>query len=87
VPWCIGGDFNVTLFFDERLRGDTHRSAVAGFVDFVCLWPEGNQLGPTICRGLDWIVFCFSGVGILLHRSYAEKASPGVLGSCTHLSC
>jgi hypothetical protein len=22
-------------FFDERLRGDTHRSAVAGFVDFV----------------------------------------------------
>jgi hypothetical protein len=35
VPWCIGGDFNVTLFFDERLRGDTRRSVVAGFADFV----------------------------------------------------
>jgi hypothetical protein len=21
MPWCIGGDFNVTLFMDERLRG------------------------------------------------------------------
>jgi endonuclease/exonuclease/phosphatase family metal-dependent hydrolase len=35
VPWCIGGDFNVTLYFDERLRGDTHRFAVADFADFV----------------------------------------------------
>jgi exonuclease III len=35
VPWCIGGDFNVTLFCDERLRGDPHRSAVAEFADFV----------------------------------------------------
>jgi endonuclease/exonuclease/phosphatase family metal-dependent hydrolase len=35
VPRCIGGDFNVTLYFDERLRGDTHRSAVADFANFV----------------------------------------------------
>jgi hypothetical protein len=35
VPWCIGGDFNVTLFLDERLRGTAHRSAVADFADFV----------------------------------------------------
>jgi exonuclease III len=35
APWCIGGDFNVTLFCDERLRGDYHRSAVADFADFV----------------------------------------------------
>jgi hypothetical protein len=35
VPWCIGGDFNVTLFLDERLRGAVHRSAVTNFADFV----------------------------------------------------
>jgi hypothetical protein len=35
VPWCIGGDFNVTLFFDERLRGNSHRHAVMDFADFV----------------------------------------------------
>jgi hypothetical protein len=35
VPWCIGGDFNVTLFMDERQRGAAHRAAVADFADFV----------------------------------------------------
>jgi hypothetical protein len=35
APWCIGGDFNVTLFLDERLRGAVHRSAVTDFADFV----------------------------------------------------
>jgi hypothetical protein len=35
VPWCIGGDFNVTLFLNERLRGAAHRSAVADFANFV----------------------------------------------------
>jgi hypothetical protein len=34
VPWCIEGDFNVTFFFDKRLRGTAHRSAVVDFVDF-----------------------------------------------------
>jgi exonuclease III len=35
VPWCIGGDFNVTLHLDERLGGAAHRSAVSDFADFV----------------------------------------------------
>ena len=35
MPWCIGGDFNVTLFLGERLRGTAYRSAVADFADFV----------------------------------------------------
>jgi hypothetical protein len=35
VPWCIGGDFNVTLFLDERSRSAAHRPAVAAFADFV----------------------------------------------------
>jgi hypothetical protein len=35
VPWCLGGDFNVTLFFDERLRGNSYRHAVADFAEFV----------------------------------------------------
>jgi exonuclease III len=35
VPWCLGGDFNVTLYLDERLRGDSHRHAVADFAEFV----------------------------------------------------
>jgi hypothetical protein len=35
VPWCIGEDFNVTLFLDERSKGIVHRSAVVEFADFV----------------------------------------------------
>jgi hypothetical protein len=35
VPRCIRGDFNVTLHFDERLGGTTHRSVVFDFVHFV----------------------------------------------------
>jgi hypothetical protein len=35
VPWCIGGDFNVTLFLDERSRSAAHRPAVADFAEFV----------------------------------------------------
>jgi hypothetical protein len=35
VPWCIGRDFNVTLFLDERSRSAVHRPAVVDFADFV----------------------------------------------------
>jgi exonuclease III len=35
VSWCIGGDFNVTLYLDERSRGTANRSAVADFAEFV----------------------------------------------------
>ena len=35
VPWCIGGDFNVTLFQNERSGGARRRRAVAAFADFV----------------------------------------------------
>jgi hypothetical protein len=85
--WEIGGDFNVTLFHDERLRGDTHRSAVADFADFVAeqgLMDLPLAGGEYLVQqfGLDW---SFSGVGILLSGSFAEKASSGVLRSCSHL--
>ena len=31
VPWCIGGDFNITLFQGERSGGARMRSAVIAF--------------------------------------------------------
>jgi hypothetical protein len=87
VPWCIGGDFNVTLFLDERSRGAAHRSAVADFADFVAeqglmdlpMTLEGNLLGPTICRGQDWIGFwCLksgnSVIRVLCRRSFSRCA-------------
>jgi hypothetical protein len=35
VLWCIGGDFNVTLYQSERLGGARMRSAVIPFDEFI----------------------------------------------------
>jgi hypothetical protein len=35
VPWCIGGDFNVTLYQNERSGGVRRRRVVAAFADFI----------------------------------------------------
>jgi hypothetical protein len=64
VLWCTGGDFNVTLYLDERSRGTANRSAVADFAEFVAEhglmdlpMAGGGYSSPlTMCRGLDWIV-------------------------------
>jgi hypothetical protein len=46
------GDFNVTLFLDERSRGAAHRSAVAGFADFVA--EQGLMDLPMTGGGSTW---------------------------------
>jgi hypothetical protein len=66
--WCVGGiswvdkfmgsamvywgDFNVTLFLDERSRGAAHRSAVADFADFVA--EQGLMDLPMAGGGSTW---------------------------------
>jgi hypothetical protein len=46
------GDFNVTLFLDERSRGAAHRSAVAGFADFIV--EQGLMDLPMTGGGSTW---------------------------------
>jgi hypothetical protein len=52
VPWCIGGDFNVTLYLDERSRGTANRSAVADFAEFVA--EHGLMDLPMAGGGSTW---------------------------------
>jgi hypothetical protein len=35
VPWCIGGDFNVTRFPNERARATRVTSTMWEFLDFI----------------------------------------------------
>jgi hypothetical protein len=92
VPWCIGEDFNVTLFLDERSRGTAHRSAVADFADFVAEQGVMDLLmvggGSTWSNNSSWSrldrflvspEWEFSYPGLL-----QKKTSPGVLGSGAH---
>ena len=39
LPWCIGGDFNVVRYPNERLKGGSLTSAMWAFTDFI------NELG------------------------------------------
>jgi hypothetical protein len=58
LPWCIGGDFNATIFLNERSGG---AGVALDFVDFIAdhglmdlPLAGGCPLGPTPCLGLDW---------------------------------
>ena len=55
VSWCIGGDFNVTLYLMRGLgvmlidlRWLILRTLWRNKVLWIYLWLEGNLLGPTI---------------------------------------
>jgi hypothetical protein len=64
VPWCIGGDFNVTLHFNERLgvlpiglQFLILRILLRSKALWIFLWLVGSPLGPIVRRGPGWIVF------------------------------
>jgi hypothetical protein len=52
LPWCIGGDFNVVRYPNERLKGGSLTSAMWAFTDFI------NELGlidlPLIGGNYAW---------------------------------
>ena len=50
MPWCIGGDFNVTLFQNERSGGVQRRRAVAAFADFTA---EMGLMDLPLARGVS----------------------------------
>jgi hypothetical protein len=35
MPWCIGEDFNATIFLSERSGGVGYRRAASEFADFI----------------------------------------------------
>ncbi|KAL4618313.1 hypothetical protein ACB092_06G001100 [Castanea dentata] len=37
LPWCLGGDFNITRFPSERLGAVSYSRAMYGFFDFIFL--------------------------------------------------
>jgi hypothetical protein len=84
MPWCIGGDFNVTLFMDERLRG----AAVAeqGLMDLPMDGGDATWSNSVSWSRLDRFLVS-PGVGVQLSRSYAEETPPGVLGSRANSPC
>lgn len=50
MPWCIGGDFNVTLFHSERSRGYSSRRVVTAFAEFI---EEQGLMDLTLSGGVS----------------------------------
>ena len=52
LPWCLGGDFNVTRFSSERSGASRHRSAMREFSDFVS--EQGMMDLPLVGGAYTW---------------------------------
>jgi hypothetical protein len=75
LPWCIGGNFNVTCFPAKRFRDVRLNAAMMEFSDLI--FEQGSLRGLIIRRillGLALINLLFLRIGKLSFQDSVEKA-------------
>jgi hypothetical protein len=92
MPWCIGGDFNATIFLRERSGGAGFRRAASEFADFIV---DHGLMDLPLGGGSIHVVqlpvlvsigpfSSLSGLGDGLSRVGSEEASSCLFRSCSY---